>query len=245
MGEAMQDDTNLGPTPVTPGYEPLSPEEHPNIDHLVIEDSKPVESIFAEKLYRLLTETLYSSWPGPGEGRTFLVLSNVGLFYGLKSPPLVPDVMLSLDVPAQRDLSRKENNSYLMWEMGKPPDVVIELVSDRRGGEKTTKRRDYARIGVHYYAIFDPRHWLGEEVLEAFSLGNGAYQHLERAWFPSVGLGLIVWEGTYEGHETTWLRWCDSQGTVIPTGQERVEQERQRADRLAAHLRSLGVEPPV
>ena len=69
-------------------------------------------------------------WAGPGEGRTFRALANVGLFFSLRTPPLAPDVMLSIDVPVGRDLSRKENNSYLMWEMGKPPDVVIEVVSD-------------------------------------------------------------------------------------------------------------------
>src|SRR4051812_35269976 len=104
----------------------------PNIDHLVLEDGKPVESIFAEKLYRLLTETLYSSWPGPGDGRPFLALANVGLFWDPNEEPLVPDVMLSVDVPAERDLMQKKNNSCLMWEMRKPPDVVIEIVSDRR-----------------------------------------------------------------------------------------------------------------
>ena len=65
----------------------------------VLLQGEPVENIFAEKQYRLLTEPLYSSWPGPGEGKgPFLVLANVGLFYAAKEPPLVPDVMLSLGV---------------------------------------------------------------------------------------------------------------------------------------------------
>ncbi|MEH2340058.1 hypothetical protein [Nostoc sp.] len=48
------------------------------------------------------------------------------------------------------------------------------------------------------------------------------------------------------------MRWCDAEGNVIPTGAERAEQEReaketalQRAERLAAQLRALGVEPEV
>src|SRR3954452_19425980 len=87
----------------------------PNVDELVIEDGEPVESIFAEKQQRLLTEPLYSSWPGPGEGGPFLALANVGLFYQTGQPPLVPDVMLAPGVPAGRDLSVKENRSYLKW----------------------------------------------------------------------------------------------------------------------------------
>ena len=43
-----------------------------------------------------------------------------------------------------------------------------------------------------------------------------------------------------------WLRWIDREGRLIPTGAEQAEQaeqERQRAERLAARLRELGVEP--
>jgi hypothetical protein len=75
-------------------------------------------TLFAEKQHRLLTRAPYSSWAGPGEGRSFMVFANVGLFFAEKQPPLVPDVMLSLDVPQDRDLSRKENRSYLSGPPG-------------------------------------------------------------------------------------------------------------------------------
>jgi len=120
----------------------LSPGDIPNVEDLVIEDGKPVDNIFVEKEYRLLSEPLYSSWTS-GSGK-FLALANVDLFYAYREPPLVPDVMLSLGVPAGRDLARKENQSYFMWVVGKPPDVVIEIVSDLRGGEETDKWIAYA-----------------------------------------------------------------------------------------------------
>jgi hypothetical protein len=67
-----------------------------------------------------------------------------------------------------------------------------------------------------------------------------------------VGLGLTQWPGRYLDVETTWLRWCDGHGAVLPTGIERAEQQRQRADdaeqriqRLQSQLRALGVEPEV
>ena len=225
--------------------EPLPPEYHPNLDHLVMEDGKPVDNIFAEKLLRLLSEALYSSWAGPGEGRPFAVFANVGLFSDPKKPPLSPDVMLSTDVEVGADLSRRANRSYLIWEFGKPPDVVIEVISDRRGGEEGLKMRQYARLAIPYYVIFDPENRLGNGVLRSFflDLHQGAYQPLPANWFPRVQLGVTLWEGAYEGHATRWLRWCNEQGQVIPTGRERAEQERLRADRLAAQLRELGVNP--
>lgn len=228
----------------------IAPECLPDVDKLIIEDGKPMDNVFVEKQLRLLTEPLYSSWPGPEEGRTFKVLANVGLFYALKEPALAPDVMLSLDVPVNVDLSRKENRSYMIWEVGKPPNVVIEIVSDRRGGELGHKMLRYERLGVPYYIIFDPAERLESGVLQAFALQLGAYHAIEPKLLPTVGLGLLLWQGFFEGQEGMWLRWCAAQGQVIPTGQERAEQERQRADqerqraeRLEAQLRELGIEP--
>ncbi|MHB1425161.1 MAG: Uma2 family endonuclease [Gemmataceae bacterium] len=227
----------------------LSPEDIPNVEDLVIEDGKPVDNLFVEKEYRLLTEPLYSSWSSPsGE---FLALANVGLFYAHREPPLVPDVMLSLGVPASRDLTLKENRSYFTWIIGKPPDVVIQIVSDLRGGEETDKMVAYARIGVTYYVIHDPRNRLHHGLLRTFYLSKGKYEPLEAPWLENIGLGLTFWEGEFQGQQhPRWLRWCDRDGVVIPTGLERAEQEKQRAEqekqraeRFAAQLRALGVEP--
>jgi hypothetical protein len=242
----------------------LPPEVIPNVDELVIEDGKPVDSVFTEQQQRLLVESGHCSWPGPGEGRTFKMYCNVGLFHRAKQPPLVPDVMLSLDVDPNVDLSSKENRSYLLWIIGKPPDVVIEIVSDRLGAEAGLKMRDYARIGVRYYVIFDPKDILGGGVLRVFELRGSGYAPIEPGWLPGVGIGLVLWDGVYEGQTARWLRWCDRQGQVIRTGRERADQERERADqernraddvarqldqerqakeRLLARLRALGVEP--
>jgi len=83
-------------------------------------------------------------------------------------------------------------------------------------------------------------------------------------WFPELQLGLGLWEGNYDGLERQWLRWHDVNGQCLPTPMERAEQERQRAvqaeqqvwlerqraseavqraDKLAAKLRALGLDP--
>ena len=221
----------------------LDPADIPNLDDLVTEDDAPVDSIFTEKQQRLLTEPLYSSWAAPVEGGAFLALANVGWFYKYREPPLVPDVLLSLDAAPAGDLRSKEGRSYFQWLIGHPPQVIIEIVSDKRGGEETLKMRTYARQGVLYYVVFDPDDLLGHGVLRAFVLARGKYEPLDAKWFPDVGLGLVLWTGPFEGQQQTWLRWCDKDGRVIPTGAERAEREAARAERLAAQLRALGVEP--
>ncbi len=143
-----------------PDPEPLF--DPPGVESLVTEDDTPVDGLLPEKQMRLLTEPLYTSFSAP-DGRPFLAATNVGLFHALRQPPLVPDVLLALDVEVPVDLAPKQNRSYFVWEYGKVPDVVIEIVSNREGGEDTTKLRGYARIHVPYYAVFDPLHLLSSE----------------------------------------------------------------------------------
>src|SRR5438270_3625071 len=161
------------PTGAPPFVAP-SPEAgpEPDIDYdaLVTEDHKPVDRIFLEKLYRLLTRPLYASWQGPGEGRPFLVLVNVGWFYQRTTPAVVPDCLLSLDVTCPQDLQVKEGHSYYQWDVGKPPEVVIEVVSDRTGGEESHKKNLYARLGVARYAVFDPKHLLSTDTLRTYEI---------------------------------------------------------------------------
>ncbi len=226
------------PPPVAPTLPPL-PECEPSYDGLVTEDHKPVESILFEKLYRLLTQPLYANWPGPGEGRTFLVLANVGWFYKEKTPAVCPDCLLSLDVTYPPDLHVKQGHSYYQWRMGKPPDVVIEMVSDKRGGEDSFKRDLYARQGVPYYAIYDPEHRLSEETLRTLELSGGAYRPVAPGPWPTVGLGLRLWRGVFEKHGDEWLRWCDANGEIIPTAEERADELAKSTALLAERVRLL------
>ncbi len=217
----------------------------PDLDALVTETDEPVDSIATEKQQRLLAEPLYSSWDGPGQGRPFLVLVNVGWFYASKQPAVVPDCLLSLGVRLAGELDSKEGRSYFQWLYGKPPDVIIEIVSDRRGGEEDEKKKLYVDQGVRYHVIFDPRDVLGGGVLRAFVLTGATYTPIAPGWLPGVELGLTLWDGPFEGEVRTWLRWCDQQGRVIPTGAERAKEAQEQIQRLAARLRELGIDPEV
>jgi Uma2 family endonuclease len=233
-----------------------------DISHLVIEDDTPVDNFQSEVQQRLLVEPVYSSKALPSP---FLAAANVGLFYKLKGDPIVPDVLLSLGVQRAEDLSQRRNRSYFVWEFGKVPDVCIEIVSNQEGDELTLSQKSqqkgkevckkdiYAQIGVPYYVVFDPlRQIQGERemnraLLRVWTLTSGRYVELtpvegivelgQPVWLETVGLGLTLWEGQFEeAVSRLWLRWCDRQGQVIPTGAE-------RADRLAQKLRQMGINP--
>ncbi len=245
--------------PITDLVPPVPREDIPvpDVSRLVTEDDTPVDNVFSEKQMRLLTEPLYSSWSGPGEGRPYLVAANVGVFPTADDPPMVPDVFLVVDTKVKGPLSEKRYRSYFLWDHGKPPDVVIEIVSNNEGEELSRRLRRYERMRVPYYVVFDPFQLLSDVVLRRFDLHGGAYVETNGDSFDSVGLGLRLWQGSFEDHEATWLRWYDTSGEVIATGCERASQsdqragteaqradtEAQRADRLAAKLRELGVDP--
>jgi Uma2 family endonuclease len=251
------------------GPEELAPA--PDISHLITEDDEPVDNLFSETQQRLLTEPLYSSWAKPGKERTFLAAANVGIFYLARNPGIVPDVLLSLNVEIPEGFWSQENRSYFLWEYGKPPDLVIEIVSKTVRGEDAEKKAIYARMRVGYYVIFDPSGYLMTESLTIYRWNDFRYEAQTSAQFPSLGLGLTLWEGEYEGKRDRWLRWVDAEDNLIPTGKElaqqerqrasqerqrakqarqrakqeslRAEQEHQRAERLAEMLRQLGQNP--
>jgi Uma2 family endonuclease len=204
-----------------------------------------VDNLFSEKQQRLLVESLYAS-----HGGTFLAAANVAIYYARREASLVPDCFVSLDVQVAEDWYAKEHRSYFVWEFGKVPELVVEIVSNSFGDEDTRKLETYARWGVPYYLILDPSHQLGDETLRAYRRSGSKYESLARIWFPELEMGARLWQGQYEDKLGLWLRWIDREGNLLLTGVERAEQERARADmeraraeRFAEKLRALGVEP--
>jgi Uma2 family endonuclease len=202
----------------------------PDIQSLITEDDTPVDNLPSEKQQRLLTEPLYSSWTEAGAERPFLAAANVGIFSVARNPAIVPDMFLSLDVQVADDWWQREHRSYFVWEFGKPPDLVLEIVSNKEGEEAGEKKDKYAWMRVSYYVVYDPLQQVMPEVLTVYRLRDFVYEPQETTQLPPLKLGLTLWEGTFEGKHDTWLRWTDEHGVIIPTGKERAEEERQRAE---------------
>ena len=198
----------------------------PDVSHLITEDDQPVDNFFQDKQQDLLTEALRVSWD---EGRPFLSAADVAIFYAVKEA-VVPDVLLSIRVSAPPDFREKGRRSYFIWVFGKPPEVVIEIVSNDKGKEDTEKLRRYAEIKVPYYVIYDPEGWLSARPLRIYQLSGASYVEKVDRWFPEVGLGLAVWDGEYDGIEAQWLRWTDRSRTFLEVGSERSARESCRAD---------------
>ncbi|GAB4278751.1 MAG: Uma2 family endonuclease [Oscillatoriaceae cyanobacterium] len=135
--------------------------------------------------------------------------------------------------------------SYVIWQEGVTPFVVVELLSpgtekedlgatEPAEEEPPTKWQVYEQIlRVPYYVVFSRY----TNQLRAWSLQGGRYQELDltepKIWMEELGLGLGLWLGEYQGINRLWLRWYDVGGAWIPTEAEaerqRAEAERQRA----------------
>jgi hypothetical protein len=192
---------------------------------IVTEDDTPVDNFFSAKQRRLLVEPLYSSWqPPPLEDeneaiaatpRKFLVDTDVGIFTSPYKPPI--------DVETNPEYFSNEHRAYFVWEFEKIPEVAVEIVStNRKGNEIDAKLGRYAHLGVTYYVVFDPFLVLSKEKLQIYELGFGRrYRPRHDLILPDVGLSLQLWLGNFEGATDEWLRWCDMDGNLIPTGSER------------------------
>lgn len=208
----------------------------PDNSQIVTTDDTPVD-IFTQRQARLLTSTLFSSWSGPpreeeNTPRTFQVFANVGLFVSARAKPIVPDVMLSLDITMPQPPALLTQFAYFVWEFGKLPELAIEVVADLEGGELTHKMRQFRKLGVKYYVVFDPDRLLSAIPLRSFELRGDSYAELERHLYDPLGLGLVEWHGTHEFRTTTWLRWCTNDGQLIPTAEENTIEARKRADEV-------------
>ncbi len=173
---------------------------------------------------------------------------DMNLYYDVRHPLWYkrPDWFGVINVPRLYE-GRDSRLSYVVWQEGAAPLIVVELLSPgtekedlgrrlRDANEPPTKWEVYEHIlRVPYYAVFSRE----STELRIFQLTGARYEevtgHDGRFWIAEAGLGLGLWQGRYQGQERLWLRWFDAQGNWIPTADERAEQERREKD--AAFLR--------
>ena len=156
-----------------------------------------------------------------------------------------PDIVFAEGVGDPKRIIRR--NGYVISEVGKPPDFVLEVASRSTGRrDYTVKRKGYARYGVGEYWRFDPS---GGEYHDAPLAGDvlvgGEYQRLEiveepdgRRWGYSETLGLELW------WEDKDLRFRDPvRGEFLPTPEEwRDRAESAAAARASAEARMAEME---
>lgn len=197
-------------------------------------DEPPLETELHLRQIILLLKCLEWLWRDRND---FYVAGNLTIYYSphqRKSEDFRgPDFFVVLGT------ERKTRKSWVVWEEnGKYPNVIIEILSpktaDTDKGFKKQLYQDTFRTPDYFW--FDPN------TLEftGFHLVDGEYQALEpnnQGYLWSQQLGL------YLGIHQEQLRFFTTEGQLVPTPEEVAERETQRAERLAAKLRELNINP--
>ena len=126
------------------------------------------------------------------------VVGNMELHYNQPGEPvskLVPDLMVVFGAAGRPE------TSYRIWEQGKVPDFVLEVISrSTQKRDRTEKKAIYESIGVREYWLFDPTGAYLEPRLRGYYLERDKYVPLRpidrRAgntyWSEVLGLRLRV-----------------------------------------------------
>lgn len=88
---------------------------------------------------------------------------------------VLPDCYITFHVDPK---AIRDQNGFLLWQVGKPPDFVLEIGSESTAVRDMTSKRDlYAEIGVPEYWRFDPTggEYYGKPLIGG-RLMNGEYR---------------------------------------------------------------------
>ncbi|MBD1940449.1 Uma2 family endonuclease [Microcoleus sp. FACHB-68] len=232
--------------PVEQSDPPLSPRETlPTMYDLPSEN--PEEPGLPDEFHDLQPELLRRTFcPRPYFPDLLFAGSDINLYYDVRHQNRYkrPDWFGVVGVPRLYD-GHDLRMSYVIWQEGVSPFVVVELLSpgtekedlgetERGANQPPGKWEVYERIlRIPYYVVFNRYN----DQLRAFSLQAGSYQELElsepKIWMPDIDLGLGLWQGVYEGLDRLWLRWYDAEGNWILTEEEAAQRQAEAAQQQA------------
>ncbi len=189
-----------------------------------------------------------------------VVGGDIFIYYQEGNPQVsvAPDCFVVFGVGVE---SFERNNTYLMWDVGKAPDFVLEIGSPSTARNDLRGKRDlYAQLGIGEYWRFDPSggdHY--GEPLVGESLVDGEYRELVmgrdvdgRSWGHSPMLNLeLHWEDGrlrfYDPVGGRWLRNIEETDAARESAEARAESaeavaETERTARESAEARIAELE---
>ncbi|NEP63458.1 MAG: Uma2 family endonuclease [Symploca sp. SIO2G7] len=181
-------------------------------------------------------------------------VSDLNLYYDVSHPLWYkrPDWFLAVDVPRLYE-GKDMRRSYVVWQEGKNPYVVIEFLSPGTEAEDLgrfydetskvakatppateTESKPPGKLEVYEKYLQVPHYFVYSrytQKLRYFKLVRGQYQEQSLnpenpiAWLDDLEIGLGIWEGVFEDVPGYWLRWCDRAGNWLLTDTEQSEQQ--------------------
>ncbi len=217
----------------------------PDHTQLPCEDGTFVKNLQEHPQSILLTDSITPVLEQLHPTGQYCIGQDSGIYWRLTDPPEkgaeAPDWFYVPNVTP--DINGKMRRSYVLWKEYVAPLIVIEFVSGNGSEERDKTPPSSAEGGkvgkfwvyeqairVPYYAIYE----VEKSQVEVYHLVDNYYQLMlanERGHFSiaAMGVELGIWQGWYQNVNLPWLRWWDSTGNLLLTGEERAEVERSLA----------------
>jgi len=180
----------------------------------------------------------------------YCIGQDCGIYWREVDPPEqgaeAPDWFYVPNVSPQ--LNGQIRRSYVLWREFIAPLIALEFASGDGTEERDTTPLFLTDVGevskpgkfwvyerimrIPYYGIYE----INNGKLEVYRLVDGFYQPLaanERGHYliAPLGIGLGLWQGSYQNQTQQWLRWWDEQGNLLLIGDEKAALERERAEK--------------
>ncbi len=201
---------------------------------LPAEDGIPLESNWHRIEMNLLIDSVHYLWRDRND---YFTGGNMFIYFSVQQVKnrdyRGPDFFVVKDTDGTRN-----RNSWIIWEeIGRYPDVIVELASPSTikidlGFKKYLYERTFR---TPEYFCYDPE----SKRLFGWRLTQGLYIELkpnDRGWLWSEELNVWMgaWEGEFQRHNASWLRFYTDDGHLVLTHKEaeaqRAEAEAQRAE---------------
>lgn len=235
-GRIIPDHTHLPPSPTAVDPKLLYLPDHTS---LPCEDNRAASSTPEHPRSTLLTSAIEPVlWRLHPEGQYF-VGQNLLIYYGLTDPLERGAVRPGwfYVAGASPKFNGKTRYSYVWWQEGLLPSVIIEFAT----GDGSAERDRTPWVG---------KFWIYEHILRPayygiYAVNSGRVEVYEfhtvdfvalkpnshgRFAVESMGVELGIWHGVYKGIDRAWLRWWNDQGALLPAAEELGGQRHRRAD---------------
>jgi len=188
--------------------------------------------------------------------------SDLNVYYDVHHPiwHKRPDWFLAVGVPRLYD-GQDLRRSYVVWQEGRSPEIIVEFLSpgtdaedlgrflngeevDSENSENgfTSRNAPPKKLEVYERYLRVPHYLVYSrytQQLRYFKLIGSRYQEQAiaptnpRVWLEELEVGLGIWEGTFDGITSAWLRWCDVEGNWFLTDTEQEQRARMQAEQEA------------
>jgi Uma2 family endonuclease len=235
--------TQSKPTPTLPDYTEL-----PDHTQLPESDGSFVKNLQEHPQSLLLTSSIAPVLDALHPDGQYVIGQDSGIYWQMTTPPekgaecpdwfYVPNVSPLLD--------GKRRRSYVMWKETVVPLIAIEFTSGNGSEERDTtspfsvgspKAGEFwvyeQALRIPFYAIYE----VEKASVEVYELVNNYYKKCVpnqrgRYFIPALGVELGIWQGEFMHQDLPWLRWWDSNGNLLLSGDERAKKAELRIEEV-------------